>query len=232
MCFSAQASIGAGIVLVSMGIVALWHMKDRRYVYLNLTPIFFGIQQFLEALVWTMGSSPDSQLVSFGKYGILFFAFIVWPLWAPWAVLQIEQGLYRKRMLYSNLFVGALISVFFAWNFFVPAVSCNDADFIIRVVLDVLSPLFLLGYFIVTVVPFFISQREIPNLFRFVPIFISGYFFSNFLFPFNAFMYYLACSSGPRLMTFYLIPYIILMVFFLYVVWRLSRAFNKDFKKK
>ena len=185
MCFSAQASIVAGIVLVSIGIAALRHMKDRQYVYLKLIPIFFGIQQFFEALVWITGDHPHLPLLSFGKYGFLLFAFIVWPLWIPWSVLYAERDLQRKKMLYSVLFVGALTSVYLAWKMlFFPvtvSLSCNHVQYILGGKVQGWFPF--LGYMIATVAPFFIARHRILHYMGVavvVSIIVSAYFYTVF----------------------------------------------------
>ena len=63
MCFSAEASLATGAILIPMGAysVAIAYMKDRTYLALAATPFLFGVQQIVEAGVWfSLGKqNPD-----------------------------------------------------------------------------------------------------------------------------------------------------------------------------
>lgn len=94
MCFSPEVSFTAAAVLVPAGGYAMaraWR-TDRRYLALCTLPLLFGVQQFLEGMVWISAASADQ--VRFWSTAYLFFAWLGWPIWVPFSVYWLEP---RKR---------------------------------------------------------------------------------------------------------------------------------------
>src|SRR5438552_1195658 len=92
MCFSADASLGAAVVLLPVGgycAAAALH-KDRAYFALAITPALFGLQQLGEAAVWLGLDRHDPALARAGSEWFLLFALAVWPVWIPLAAAAIE----------------------------------------------------------------------------------------------------------------------------------------------
>lgn len=52
MCFSANASFGAGTILVTIGVVTVVMAKRRQDKIFAIIPILFGFQQFIEGFGW------------------------------------------------------------------------------------------------------------------------------------------------------------------------------------
>jgi hypothetical protein len=92
MCFSADASLGAAVVLLPVGgyCAAAALYKHRAYLPLAITPILFGVQQLGEAVVWLGLERGDIHLARAGSGWFLLFALAVWPAWAPLAAAAIE----------------------------------------------------------------------------------------------------------------------------------------------
>ncbi len=110
MCFSASASFTAAAVLIPLGLYST-HIartnealaaKDpdkrmrRGYVPLALVPMFFGIQQLFEGLVWTgidygQAGAALQPLTTISSVGFLFFAYCFWMLWIPWCAYSIAR---------------------------------------------------------------------------------------------------------------------------------------------
>lgn len=107
MCFSAEASLGAAIVLLPAGAYCIEaaSRKDRRYLPFAVVPIFFGIQQLCEALVWLGLDRGNAGMTDAAARAYLFFALALWPIWIPLAAAAIEPRV-RKRWLLAAL--GAL----------------------------------------------------------------------------------------------------------------------------
>lgn len=57
MCFSAEASFAAAALLVPAGAIGIRraYQSDRRYLAFAALPVYFGLQQLFEGLVWTGG---------------------------------------------------------------------------------------------------------------------------------------------------------------------------------
>lgn len=100
MCFSASASFTASAVLLPAGTLALRraYTTDRRYLALCALPFLFGVQQLLEGFVWTAGARGAGSLVGTFSLGYMFFAWLAWPVWVPFATFFIEPP--RRRWVY------------------------------------------------------------------------------------------------------------------------------------
>lgn len=93
MCFSAEASLGAAIVLLPAGaycIDAAWR-KDRRYLLLATVPLLFGLQQLCESIVWVGIDHGNGRAVRAAALAYLGFALAVWPVWIPVSLAAIEK---------------------------------------------------------------------------------------------------------------------------------------------
>lgn len=75
---------------------------------LAMLPIFFGIQQFSEGLVWLSLSD-----VSFFKNIFLFFAYFFWPVWIPFSLWIAEKDPKNKRLLFLCLILGIAVGASF-----------------------------------------------------------------------------------------------------------------------
>lgn len=69
-------------------------------------PLLFGIQQWLEGMVWlTLESGGDVRPYALG---FLFFAFFLWPFWVPLATWQLESVARRRAWLAWITLLGLL----------------------------------------------------------------------------------------------------------------------------
>lgn len=109
MCFSETVSFGAGAVLIPAGSLALHRAfkVDRRYMALCALPIFFGVQQFLEGMVWHAGAHDDTATVTNYSLAYMFFSWLAWPIWVPVSGLFLEPS--RRKPLYLAFVVAGAI---------------------------------------------------------------------------------------------------------------------------
>jgi hypothetical protein len=107
MCFCASASFAAsgGLAIIGAASVIQAQRKDRLIAFI---PVLFAIQQFIEGSQW-LAMHPSSTSILLG-YAYLCFAFLLWPVYLPFAVLSIEKNLRIQRLLRWCLYSGALIS--------------------------------------------------------------------------------------------------------------------------
>jgi hypothetical protein len=96
MCFSASASFTAAAVLVPLGLYSTHLARSgtqQDYVPLAMTPLFFGLQQFTEGLVWTgIDAGRIEPLTSLASVAFLFFAYCFWMIWIPFSAWSIAMG--------------------------------------------------------------------------------------------------------------------------------------------
>jgi hypothetical protein len=118
MCFSAAASFTAAATLVPLGLAAgslSLRQGQGALLPLALVPVFFGLQQALEGVVWlTVEQEGGSIWLSPAALGYLFFAYLFWLVWIPWSALRLERstpGLLRRPAMLGLLCLGLLIGV-------------------------------------------------------------------------------------------------------------------------
>jgi hypothetical protein len=113
MCFSATASFTVGISLMVAGAYSFItaHNHHKKYMLLSLVPLFFGLQQCLEGLVWLSLSADRLALTQFVGQLYLFFAFFLWPSYLPLSIYPIETNLGRKKILRYFIIAGGSLGL-------------------------------------------------------------------------------------------------------------------------
>lgn len=115
MCFSASASFTASAVLMPLGLYSAHITKQtgqRDYLPLALTPFFFGVQQFVEGLVWTgIDKGKIEPLTSLASLGFLFFAYCFWMIWIPWSAWSIARSTESKGLQHRLKWVAVVATV-------------------------------------------------------------------------------------------------------------------------
>lgn len=169
MCFSATASFTAGTGLTALGIYILHSNKQQKLHYFKAIPVLFGIQQLCEGFVWITQSNLDYLLYNpVARYGYLFFAYFLWPLYIPFALYQIETNEKKKRCLASLFGIGAVIATTLGYLSLslgaTSAISCSHIVYAIPLPRALNFPL-LFWYCIATIGPFFVVKKKHMHLF-------------------------------------------------------------------
>lgn len=116
MCFSAPADVIGGALVTAIGIDAYRHLRGRRSHFLLATlPILLGVHQFVEAFVWwgAEGQVPH-VLGRVALWTYLLIAFVVLPIFVPFAVLVLEPTGRRRWQMAPFVALGATVSVVLA----------------------------------------------------------------------------------------------------------------------
>jgi len=61
-------------------------------------PVYFGLQQLFEGLVWTGGRLGNTASVEAFAMGYMFFAWLAWPVWVPFSAYFLEPC--KRRHIY------------------------------------------------------------------------------------------------------------------------------------
>ena len=78
--------------------------------------MLFGIQQAAEAVIWSqtkMSISPE--VITYATYLFLCFAYIIWPLWIPFACIYAETKEFVKKILYGTFAAGCITAIGLAY---------------------------------------------------------------------------------------------------------------------
>lgn len=111
MCFSILASVTAGTALTTAGGVTVAMVPRRSQLPLALIPLLFGLQQLTEGAVWWSLDHAAARVEGLSTTTYLFFAFVLWPLLVPFAMLCLESVPSRRRVLTAFLVVGSAVSL-------------------------------------------------------------------------------------------------------------------------
>ena len=164
MCFSAEASFGAGAVLTGIGAATIKESKTTRQWPFALIPLLFALQQFAEGTLWLL--LPDHRELIWAKiaaYFFLVFAFIVWPSWLPFSLTLLEKIKKRKTILQVLTGAALVFSGYIVYSFISYDMRAYVHNGHLRY--DIAYPfkyhwLQTLPYLILTIVPLFLSSAN------------------------------------------------------------------------
>ena len=117
MCFSATASFVTAGVTGTIGIVALSRTNDVRELPLAATPLVFALQQAFEGSLWlSLPLEPGGAFPAALVFSFLIVAEVVWPIYAPLAVLLVEPNEKRRQLMLLCLAAGVSVGAWLLWS--------------------------------------------------------------------------------------------------------------------
>lgn len=111
MCFSATSSFVIAGCLLFTTALALQTANQKKLIPLCLIPLGFAIQQASEGVIWLTLAKPNSLLHLASLYTYLIFAFVIWPLWMPFALKVYESNPTKKMLLTLCQLIGLLFAI-------------------------------------------------------------------------------------------------------------------------
>lgn len=113
MCFSADASFTGAAVIAVAGVSAVKEIRRPQQVALGVLPLAFAIHQATEGIIW-LGLDGDisSGATRIAAHAYAVFAWALLPVWVPLALLLIESGRVRRRMLAAVLLCATPLFVY------------------------------------------------------------------------------------------------------------------------
>ena len=161
MCFSAGASFTAGVVLTVVGTGTLKKVhKPSQIVFASIT-VFFALQQFIEGILWlTITHTGYLRLQTIATQIFIVMAQVVWPAMIPVSVLLMEKNKTRKRILLALLIAGMSIALSNLYGLVLYPVHADISSRHLVYQNDLhnaFGKTALMLYFVVTVLPFFVS---------------------------------------------------------------------------
>lgn len=126
MCFSATASYGAGAVLTIIGITSLKKSTEPSERLFASIPLLFAVQQFAEGILW--GILPSANYDQLEKICVVVFiiiAQIVWPIWIPLSIHQMETHKLARQSLAFLIGIGVIVSLCMGWCLIIYGVEAN-----------------------------------------------------------------------------------------------------------
>jgi hypothetical protein len=164
MCFSTEASFGAGVILTVMGIATLKKTHSKSQIAFAAIPLIFAAQQFTEGFVWLSLSHINYAFLNdTPAYLFLIIAQVIWPLWIPISIFLFEKEKRRKKVLATFIVVGVVLSLCMIYNLLVYDLKAGIIGEHIHYKLDLPNWMIAIGavlYFITTVVSPFVSTAK------------------------------------------------------------------------
>lgn len=110
MCFSAEMSFGASVVITTIGVVAYKKAGKTPYRFLAMIPLMFGLHQFIEGFVWISSTHEEySDLLQLSTYSFIVMAWLIWPFYLPFAMWKIEKDPIRKKIMLVLVLCGVFV---------------------------------------------------------------------------------------------------------------------------
>lgn len=188
MCFSAHASFIAAGLLSVIGCISLYKADTWSKQLLAFTPLLFAVQQAIEGFLWLL-LPHTSLLSSLFTYGYLFFAYMLWPVYVPFLILNQEKGFGIKIALYATFIVGVLIALFLGKSLLLYGATATIVKHqitytLVEPISFFMSAFLTCLYAIATIVPFFIARKP---YFWFFGTMLSITYLISFIFYYHAF---------------------------------------------
>lgn len=112
MCFSAEASFTAGVVLLIVGAATVRRARVRSEAPYAWIPVLFGIQQLLEGALWLTFPDRAPLLNTVLTHAYSFFSHVLWPIYVPLAGLALETVPWRRRILIGIALAGSAVGLY------------------------------------------------------------------------------------------------------------------------
>ena len=112
VCFSPQADLVVGTVVIAIGVDTLRYVRTPRQIPLASIPVLLGAHQVVEAFVWWgLKGSVAHSIERVALWSYLVFAFSLLPLLLPIAVGLVEPSHVRRYIRHRRRWHVALASV-------------------------------------------------------------------------------------------------------------------------
>jgi len=183
MCFSATASFVAGGALSATGALTLTKAKTKAELPLASIPLWFGIQQTIEGIIWVSFGLPTLNTIM--TYAYLMFAYVFWPVFVPIAILLIETNPVRKNILRFLSFIGCTMGLYLLYFIFADPGNAHIVNQSIAYDYQHLYPLLPLTFYVAaTCGSGLVSSHKTINVFALAVLisFFFAYWFLNVTF--------------------------------------------------
>ena len=165
MCFSATASFVAGTGLSVLGVATLRAARRRSEIPFAAIPLIFGLQQMVEGALLLSFRFDAPQLNLAMTYLFSMFSHVLWPVFVPFAIGQLETVAWRRRVIQVFQGVGLLVGLYLLYQIVEFPVTAVAAENIVYVSAHFYKLPVMLLYLAATCVSCFFSSSATVRLF-------------------------------------------------------------------
>lgn len=133
MCFSATASFTAGTALTILGGATLRLTRRKAEIPFAAIPLLFGIQQFVEGLLWLSFRFDAPQLNAATTYLFSIFSHVLWPIFVPFSIGLLEAVPWRRKAILGFQGIGLIVGSYLLYmlaKFPVTAVALENIVYV------------------------------------------------------------------------------------------------------
>lgn len=180
MCFCAAASFTAGAVLSLIGVVTLRSIKRKEEVFFAMIPLLFGLQQFIEGLLWLSFQYEEKLLNVIMTYVFVLFSHVLWPVFVPLSIGHMETVPWRKKVIRGFQLTGIAVAVYLLYFIIRYPITSAIREHIVYVFPHFHIPPVLVLYIAATCVSALFSSQRIVMLFgvlAFILFLVSFWFY-------------------------------------------------------
>lgn len=188
MCFSANASFTAGVVLTVIGVASIRKTHHQRQYLFASIPLIFGVQQLAEGVLWLTIPNPDYiNIRKTFTFIYLFFAETVWPILVPVAILLLEKQASRINIQSYFVIAGLIVGIYMAYCLFTFPVEAQIVGKHIAYMQDYpksLQAISVILYGLATIIPSFFSHLKnmwILGTTIFISYLITAVFYESYV---------------------------------------------------
>jgi hypothetical protein len=168
MCFSANASFTAGVVLSAIGIATLKKAKKPSSYLFASIPLLFALQQIDEGFLWlSLQHIEFSYIKQFCTHFFIFIAQVIWTMLVPLSIMLLTPM--QNRNTYQKIVVGigSVLSVLLLFCLIVYPNEAFIQEHHIKYIQHYPSQvklLFAVLYIIATISPLFLTRIPLMKL--------------------------------------------------------------------
>jgi hypothetical protein len=179
MCFSATASFTASIVLTVMGIATVKKTRRKEEIPFASIPLLFGIQQFIEGMLWLSFHFDIHLLNVIMTYSFTLFSHVVWPIFVPFAIGLMETVAWRKKVIRAFHITGTAVGLYLLYFIIRYPITSEIKENVVYIFPHFHIPPILALYIAATCVSAFFSSHRIVNIFGVIALilFLVAYWF-------------------------------------------------------
>jgi len=165
MCFSAAASFSAAVVLTVIGVATFKKTQRKEEVLFAMIPLLFGVQQFIEGVLWLSFKFDAHQLNVLMTYAFTFFSHVLWPIYIPISIGLMETVPWRKKIILAFQITGIAVGVYLLYFIISFPIASEIKGHVVYVFPHFHKPLVLVLYIAATCVSAFFSSHRIVQMF-------------------------------------------------------------------
>lgn len=132
MCFSAEADFVSGAVIGAIGLATLTQVEKPREIPLAVLPLALALHQVVEGFVWRDLDTGPNHSTGVAVYLYLAFAWVVIPVFLPFAIMLLEPPGRRRRQIGALVAVGGVAAVYLAAGIVGGDVSAHTVEHTIQ----------------------------------------------------------------------------------------------------